>query len=407
MQDQTTLSLVNVLDPEHLDNPYPIYQQLRADNPVRWDTGVETWVVTGYTQVIAGLRDNRFSAERFLIDTNLFPEEMRSLLGSTAYALTRQMLFLDPPDHTRLRSLASKAFTPRVIEQMRSHIQQIVDDLLDKVQNQKRINLIEDFAYPLPAIVIAEMLGVPPEDRAKFIEWTGSFGALLGGSELTLETLIQAFQDVTEFINYFRQIVLERRSQPKDDLLQAMITAEEQGDKLSEDELLSNCVLLLAAGHGTTTHLIGNGTLALLRNPEQWEHLRTHPETIALAVAELLRYDSPVQMTSRKAKVDLELGGQSIQAGQEVFFCLGAANHDPSQFSNPDKLDLTRYDNRQVAFGHGIHYCLGSPLARLEGEIAFNTLVARLKKPQLLTTQPTWFPSLVFRSQDELAIAFA
>jgi hypothetical protein len=329
------------------------------------------------------------------------------MLGSTAYALTRQMLFLDPPDHTRLRNLVSKAFTPRVIGQMRTRIQAIVDELLDKVQAQHHIELIQDFTYPLPAIVIAEMLGVPSEDRDQFIQWTGSFAALLGGHEMTVEMLVQAFQDVSEFINYFRQVIAQRRSQPKDDLLQAMIAAEEEGNKLSEDELLSNCVLLLAAGHGTTTHLIGNGMLALLRNPDQWQVLREHPEQISLAIAELLRYDSPVQLTSRKAKVDLELGGKTILAGQAVLFVLGAANHDPAQFVNPDQLDLRRYENRHVAFGHGIHYCIGSPLARLEGEIAFSTLAARLHNPHLETAQPEWFPSAVFRGLNELEISFS
>jgi cytochrome P450 len=407
VQGQSTLSLVDALAPEHIDNPYRIYQQLRDKSPVLWDEKVNAWVVTGYNPVVAGLRDNRFSAVRFTIDTSWIPEEFKAVLGSTAYALTRQMLFLDPPDHTRLRGLVSKAFTPRVIETMRPRIQRLVDELIDQVQPQGHMRVIQDFSYPLPAIVIAEMLGVPSADRAQFIQWTGSFGALLGGHELSFEMVLQAMQDVTEFINYFRQIIAERRKQPKDDLLQAMIFAEEQGDKLSEDELLSNCVLLLAAGHGTTTHLISNGMLALLRHPDQWNILRNEPENITYAVSELLRYDSPVQLTSRKATEDIELGGKHIQAEQEVFFSLGAANYDPKQFHNPDQFDLHRHENRHVAFGQGIHYCLGSPLARLEAEIAFSTLARRLKDPQLETKQLEWSKSLVFRGLSELEISFA
>jgi cytochrome P450 len=290
---------------------------------------------------------------------------------------------------------------------MRSHIQNIVDELLDAVQPAGRMDAIQDFAYPLPAIVIAQLLGVPPEDRNQFTQWTASFGLLLGGNELSIEAVIQALYGVAEFTEYFRKIIAQRRTTPKDDLMQAMITAEEQGDRLTEEELLGNCVLLLAAGHGTTTHLIGNGLVALLQNPNQLQALRDDPSMISLAILELLRYDSPVQLTSRHASEDLEIGDKHIGAGQEVFLCLGAANRDPEQFTEPDRLNLRRQENRHLAFGQGIHYCLGAPLARLEAEIAFNTLLRRLQHMRLETTELVRSQSLVFRGIRSLPITFA
>lgn len=401
------LSITDALHPEHIANPYPLYHQLRSDDPVRWDEGAKSWVVTRYVEVFEALRDARFSAVRFTLDPAWFPEEVRETITAPSRALTRQMLFLDPPDHTRLRGLVAKAFTPRVIDGMRTQIQQIVDELLDAVQAKGEMELIQDFAYPLPAIVIAQMLGVPLEDREQFIRWTGSFGALLGGFELTIETVIQALYDISDFINYFRQLIAQRRLHPKDDLMQAMITAEEQGDKLTEEELLANCVLLLAAGHGTTTHLIGNGMRALLQHPDQLQDLQAHPRMISSAVAELLRYDGPVQLTSRHVNADLQLGGKAIAAGQEVLLSLGAANHDPAQFANPDELNLRRMENRHLAFGQGIHYCLGAPLARVEAEIAFNTLLQRLQEPRLVTTELEWSPSLVFRAMRVFPMTFS
>jgi cytochrome P450 len=321
-------------------------------------------------------------------------------------AVMRQILFLDPPDHTRLRGLVSKAFTPRVVESLRPRIQELVDDLLDRVQETGHINFVQDFAYPLPAIVIAEMLGVPPEDREMFIKWTGDFARLLDGFDMSFEGVVQALSGVSEFMDYFRAIIKQRRTAPRDDLLQAMITAEEQGDKLSEEELLGNCVLLLAAGHGTTTHLLSNGMLALLRNPEQLELWRTHPELASSAVVELLRYDSPVQLTSRHPKEDLEIADKQISEGQEVLLSLGAANHDPALFATPDQLILQRPEGRHMAFGQGVHFCLGAPLARLETEIAFNTLLRRLQTPRLATKELEWMPSLVFRGMRELPLVF-
>ncbi|HLZ63537.1 MAG TPA: cytochrome P450 [Ktedonosporobacter sp.] len=406
MQNNTTLSLQDALSPEHITNPYPVYHRLRSTDPVLWDEQMNCWILTRYYDVVPGLRDQRFSAARFLLDTTWFPAEMQSTLSPAALALTRQMLFLDPPDHTRLRGLVARAFTPRVLEALRPRIQNIADTLLDATQANGRMDVMHDFAYPLPAIVIAEMLGVPPEDRDQFFQWTGSFGLLLGGNNPSVETVLQALHDVVDFIAYFRKIIEQHRSNPRDDLMQAMITAEEQGDRLSEEELLGNCILLLAAGHGTTTHLIGNGLLALLQHSNQLEDLKHNPSMISLAVMELLRFDGPVQITSRVASANLGIGGKRIKAGDEVIFHLGAASRDPAQFAEPDQLNLSRQENRHLAFGQGIHFCLGAPLARIEAEIAFNTLLRRLQAPQLETAELEWNKSLVFRGTRAIPITF-
>jgi cytochrome P450 len=403
--NDTRLSLNDVYQPEYAANPYKLYSRLRETDPVFWDKQLNGWVLTGYSDVVTMLRDPRFSAQRFVTDNEWMPTEMVEALGSPMRALTRQMLFLDPPDHTRLRGLVSKAFTPRVIEGLREHIQQIVNDLLDKALPQGHINLIQEFTYPLPAIVIARMLGVPPEDREIFFKWTNDFGTILDGGELTQEQLVQAFMGVSEFMDYFRQIIAQRRSQPKDDVIQALITAEEGGSMLSEEELLGNCILLLAAGHGTTTHLLGNGMLALLRNPEQYRLLKERPDLLQLAVMELLRYDGPVQTTSRKAKENLVIRDKKIEAGQNVYAVLGAASHDPAQFADPDQLDIQRVENRHLAFGQGIHYCLGAPLARLEAEIALSALTRRLPNPRIENeAEIEFFPAMVFRGLNELPL---
>lgn len=277
-QNASSLSLVEVMQTRYQESPYPLYHQLREHDPVYWDEAAHSWVLTRYKDVLSALRDPRFTAARFTFDTSGFPAEFQQAIEPPIRALTRQMLFLDPPDHTRLRGLVSKAFTPRVVEAIRPHIQQLVDQLLDTMQTEGQTDLIEHFTYPLPAIVIAELLGVPPEDRERFIIWSGDFGALLEATDISADDAIRGLYGVNEFIQYFRHLIAQRAQTPREDLLQALINAHEGQDKLSEDELLGNCVLLLAAGHGTTTHLIGNGFLALARHPEQFAWLKAHPE---------------------------------------------------------------------------------------------------------------------------------
>ncbi|HWE64995.1 MAG TPA: cytochrome P450, partial [Chloroflexota bacterium] len=392
--------------PTNRQNPYALYQQLRTEGPVR-PGEANGWVVTGYAAAQAALHDARLSAERMNIDLSWLPAQEQARVAPVARAITRQMLWLDAPDHTRLRSLVTKAFTPRVLEAMRARIQAIVDDLLDQVQAAGRMDVIRDVAYPLPAIVIAELLGVPPADRDRFKEWSDAFVAFLDGGTLTPETALQALLHIGDFVRYFHTMVQERRVHPRDDLLQALIAAEERGDTLSEEELLTNCVLLLAAGHETTTNLIGNGLLALLRNPDQLQQLAEDPSLAPSAINELLRFDSPVQLTDRIAIADLTLGGMQVSAGQYVTVVLGAANRDPAQFPDPDRLDLRRQDNRHLAFGYGSHFCLGAALARMEGQIAFTTMLRRLSDMRLATEDLSWRHSVVFRALEALPITFA
>lgn len=401
------ISLKQVFLPQYAANPYPLYQQLRTYDPVLWDATLNTWEVTSYSDVLAVLRDSRFSAARLEMTPDWVPQEWLEMLKPPMRALARQMLFLDPPDHTRLRSLVARAFTPRMVEAMHPRIQQIVDSLIDEMLARGQANLIADFTYPLPAIVIAELLGVPPEDREQFTRWSSDFGAILEGRDLTMEEAIQAFLGVSQFMQYFREVIAQRRTQPKNDVMQIMISAAEDGDRLSEEELLGNCILLLAAGHGTTTHLLGNGMMALLQQPAQYQLLREHPEIISTAVLELLRYDGPVQATSRQANSDMILGNKQIVAGQNVIVSLGAANHDPARFAEPDQLNLQRQENHHLSFGQGIHYCLGAPLARLEVEIAFNTLLRRLPQPHLEAEQVKWETGMVFRGLSVLPLVFA
>lgn len=404
---QPAPSLSQIPDAEYLANPYPLYHKIRAISPVYWDEGMDgAWAVTHHEDVMAGMRDHRFTVQRSEITTDWIPEELRPVLEQPMYALARQMLFLDPPDHTRLRSLVSRAFTPRMVEKLRPRIQQITDELLDAVQGKGSMEVINDFSYPLPAIVIAEMLGVPAKDRDRFTVWTDHFGRLLDSRGMTFEELIESLKGVNEFMEYFREIIAQQRKQPQDNLMQAMLDAEEHGDALSEHELLANCVLILAAGHGTTTHLIGNGLLALLRHPAQMELLRSDPMLLPGAVAELLRYDSPVQITSRAAKEDLQIHGVEIKAGQRVVFSLGAANRDPAQFANPDTLDVLRPENRLMSFGQGIHFCLGAQLARVEAEIALGSFLKRCPNPRLACDTVEWFPSHAFRGLVALPVTF-
>lgn len=398
------LALNHLLEPAVLANPYAFYRRLRESDPIHRDA-TYGWVLTRHADVVAALRDPRMSAERLTLTPDTLPPELMEMLAPAMRAFARQMLFLDPPDHTRLRGLVNKAFTPRAVAQMRERVQTIVDGMLDQIAGADEVNIKHELAFPLPVAVIASMLGIPAEDHPQFTQWTADFGALLDGGVMAPEDAFAAFAGLTNLMEYFRRAIAEHRAHPRDDLLQALIAADDRGDVLNEDELLGNCMLLLAAGHGTTTELIGNGLLALLRHPDQLERLRDEPALAESAVTEFLRLDGPVQMTSRLAKEDLEIGGQAIRAGENVMIVLGAANHDPAQFPDPDQLKLTRSENRHVAFGHGIHFCVGAPLAQLEGQVVFPTLLRRFPKMRLATDTLTWEPSLVFRGLTALPIA--
>jgi cytochrome P450 len=363
------------------------------------------WLVTRYHDVSAVLKD-----ERFVKDwrSALTPEQLAQMpsIPEVMKPLSRNMLDTDPPDHTRLRALVSKAFTPRLIERMRGRVQEIADALLAAVEDKGEMDLIDDYAFPLPITVIAELLGVPVEDRDKFREWSDA--AVSGNAtqeyvEKVLTPHMQAFTD------YLRAMFEEKRKNPKDDLISALVQAEEAGDKLSEDELLGMVFLLLIAGHETTVNLIGNGMLALLQHPDQLQKLRNDPSLIKPAVEELLRYDGPVETsTERFAREDVAIGGTVIPKGEMMMVVIAAADHDPERFPEPDTLDITREDNKHLAFGKGIHFCLGAPLARMEGQIAINTLLRRM--PSLRLKNPpdslAWRPGLVLRGLKGLPVSF-
>ena len=366
-------------------NPYEKYRKLRSLDPVHRIRLINGWVLTEYEDVDEVLRDHR----RFSRDYGS-ESEYKSLLD------------LDPPDHTRVRSLVSKAFTPRSVAELHPRIQQIVDDLLDGVADNDRFDLVESFAYPLPVIVIAEMLGVPAEDRDRFKLWSNDIA-------LTVEPTVNDEQaeriklSGEELIDYFDSIIELRRNDPQDDLITALIAAEEEGDRLTHEELIAMLLLLLVAGNETTRNLIGNGMLALLMSPDQLQRLRDNPDLMDTAVNELLRYDSPVQLDGRMATEDIEIRGKKIRPGQRVICLLGAANRDPSVFTDPDTLDIARQGKSNMSFGRGIHHCLGAPLALLEGRVAFASLLERFSTIRLLR-EPEYRDQVVLRGVKELWI---
>ena len=391
----------NPMDPEFVADPYPMYHRLRAEDPVH-HSPLGFWVLTRYPDVMAMLRDPRLIKEPIAA----FVAARFGMAVPPGLGLS--MLDRDPPDHTRLRGLVSKAFTPRALEKLRPGIQQIVDGLLDEAAGRGSMDLIEEFAYPLPVRVICEMLGVPVQDHERFKAWGLDIARGLDAIMLPPDSPVgqRSVSGRRALAEYFRGLIAERRAAPREDMLSALIAAEEAGDKLNEEELLATCILLLVAGHETTVNLIGNGTLALLRHPDQLRKLRESPGLIGTAVEELLRFDGPVQRTARIPSEDITIGGQTIGKGEMVMPFLGAADRDPTQFPDPDRLDISRTDNRHIAFGMGIHFCLGAPLARMEGQIAINTLLARLPKLALATDRPQFRQSLTLRGLQALPVTF-
>jgi cytochrome P450 PksS len=366
--------------PDFEANPYPTYAAMQQCAPVYWQAwpnGGGAWIVTRYEDVAAILRDHKRFVKSYR--NALTPEQRAEMapVPELIQMIDNHLLSHDPPDHTRLRNLVGKAFTSRMVNQMQPRIEAIADQLLDQVGPQGYMDLIEDYAFPLPIIVIAELLGLPVEDRRQLREWSKAFIAPVQNEadyEL-FKTKMLAFTD------YLGKLFRERRREPRQDLITAMVQAEEAGDKLSEAELFSMVILLIVAGHETTVNLIGTGMLSLLRQPDQLARLKQAPFLIDEAIEELLRYDGPVETsTPRWAAEDVEIGGQLIRRGQQVEVVIAAANRDPAQFAQPDRLDITRQDNRHLGFGLGIHYCLGAPLARMEGKIALTKLLQRLPK---------------------------
>jgi pimeloyl-[acyl-carrier protein] synthase len=404
MSTSDTLAF-NPFLPEVHEDPYPLYHRLREEDPVH-RSPLGLWVLTRHADVLAVLRDPRMSrdprhSERFELLRS--SAEVDQLLTSEEAAPS--MLFVDPPDHTRLRALVNKAFTPAAVERLRPEVEAIVAGLLNRVAGTGAMDVVEDLAYPLPVTVICELFGVPEADRDRFRVWSRELVRLLDPL-VAADALERALHARLALRGYLHELIGERRARPTGDLLTALIAAEDQGHSLSEAELVSMCVLLLVAGHETTVNLIANGTLALLRDPEARASLRADPTLAGSAVEELLRYDSPVQFTSRHALADLDIGGVRVRAGQTVVAVLGAANRDPAQFPDPDRLDLARAPNRHIAFGGGIHFCLGAPLARMEARIAIPALLARLPGLALGPRPPARRDTVTLRGLASLPVTF-
>jgi cytochrome P450 len=386
---------VDFFAPEVRADPWPFYARLREADPVHRRPDGD-WILTRYADCQGVLADPRCSSNP--------AHESRPSEGSPArQAGSNLLLFLDPPDHTRLRRLVSKAFTPRRVEELRPRIAELVDALLDEVDGEPTFNLLEALAFPLPVIVICELMGVPAEDRDSLKEWSTAASRLLD-PDVEGETLELGLLAGMGLAGYFDALFEERRRQPQDDLVSGLVAAEEEGDRLSADELRAITVLLFIAGHETTMNLIGNGTYALLQHPDQLALVRDDPEMARSAIEELLRYDGPVHVTARVPTEDIDIGGTPIAAGDRMVVALGAANRDPAQYPDPDRLDVTREDNRHLTFSHGIHFCLGASLARVEGQVAIPRLLQRF--PDLaLAAEPSYREHLVLRGLTELQVA--
>ncbi len=399
---------VDLSSREFRADPYPFYARWRAEAPVVRTTLPDkqnAWLVTRYDDVLAVLKDDRFAKDK---TKALSPEQLAGLpwVPSMFKPLEKNMLDLDQPDHTRLRGLVHQAFTPRLIENMRPRVQALTDELLDKAEARGRMDLIHDYALPLPATIIAEILGVPARDRHKFHRWSN---AMLSIKPTTWGKL-RIIPHVMAFIRYIRKMSKMRQAEPRDDLISALLEAREAGDRLSDDELLSMIVLLLVAGHETTVNLIGNGMVALLEHPDELERVRDNPSLIKPVIEELLRYDAPVQMgTERYAREDVTIGGVTIRRGEIVFAVLGSANRDERQFADPDTLDIDREPNRHLSFGQGVHFCLGALLARLEAQIAISTLLRRAHGLRLAVPRAALRhrPALILRGLQSLPVKFS
>ena len=386
-------ALFNPMDPALIANPYPVYQALREHAPCFLPSPHGPLILTSYEDVDEVLRDHaRFSNQRYRLNPTEEEPGSASMLNS------------DPPDHTRLRSLCSRAFTPRKIAQLEAHVRETAHGLLDEVEGQSEFDLMATLAALLPTVVIAELIGVPTKDREAFKAWSTDFIAA-GASRATPAEQEAGQQAGDSLTQYFSEQVELRRQAPADDLMTRLIAAEEAGDQLTHEELISTLILLLLAGNETTTNLIGNGLKALLEHPDQLDLLRRQPELMPTAIDELLRYDAPVQVDSRVANGDFEFGGHQIADGTEVLPVIGAANRDPAEFENPEQLDLTRADSGNISFGRGLHYCLGAPLAKLEGRLAFEALLERFSAIQFGSSQPEYRHNLVFRGLREFNIA--
>ena len=399
----SALSLYHLLDPQVLANPYPLFRRLRTEDPVHWDPFLHTWVVTSYPEVLEVLHN--YSADR-----THTPEKLEAMglaaITPVAKLMVKLMLFMDPPSHTRLRSLAAYAFGPARVAVLRTHIREIIGLLLDKVQAKGEMDIIADLADPLPSIVTAEMLGVPVEDRDLLKGWSTDFAEMLGNFQHNPEGAPRMLRTVTEMTEYFKKTVSHMKDHPREGLVHSLMMAEVDGDKLSEEEVVASCIVTMVGGLETTTNLIGNGILTLLRYPEEMQRLRDDLTLVPSASEEMLRYESPSQHTGRLVPEDCELGGKLLRKKQAVMAVMAAANRDPGRFPEPDKFDIARKDNRHLAFGWAAHFCFGAALARVEGQEALEAVMRRMPNLELKPGPLTWRNNLGLRGLTALPVRF-
>lgn len=407
----STIERLNPFIPKFIQDVYTYYQRYREQDPVHWGVSSNpqlpgAWYIFRYDDVMQVMEDRRFGREflkREDVETTPVPTAYNTFLTM----VSKWIVFREPPDHTRLKSLVSKAFTPKVVENLRPAVYQIADNLLDQVHARGEMNLVEEYAFPLPIMVIAIMLGADPHDHPLFRKWAL---ALQNASASRLKPPPKIYEQAEkasqEFIDYFKPIIADRRANPQEDLISNLVKAADEGDKLTDEEIVATCTHLLTAGHETTVNLIAKGTLALLRNPEAFKLFRSHPEFMPNAIEEIIRYDTPIQMITRWAYADIEIGGQLIRRGDSVGVMLGSANRDPARFKNPDVFNIQREDIKHCGFGGGIHFCLGSTLARAEGQIALNVLLNRLPELRLAQEKIEWANNIIFHGPKRLPVVF-
>jgi pimeloyl-[acyl-carrier protein] synthase len=402
-ESNENLSLLQLVSPEVLANPNALYRALREHDPVHWDPYMHAWVVTSYSDVITVLTS--YSADRTPTLEHLDQLGL-SFMAPFSKMMLQQMLFMDGAKHVRLRSICSAAMTPRKVEDLRNVIESIADGLIDRFAAKGTVDLLDDFANPLPAIVTATLLGVPTEDHKQLGAWVVDLAEVLGNFQHHPDRVAEIVQSLEDMKNYVAMRMEEERRKPTSGLIHALMNADFNGDRLTDEEVICNTIITLIGGHETTTNLIASGFLTLLQNPESFLLLRTRPEIVGSAVEELLRFESPVQHTARIAPADMQLRGRTIRKGSRVVAVLAAANRDPNRFPDPDRLDLLRTDNRHLAFGWAAHFCFGAPLARMEGQIAFNKLLHRLSRPALMDRNWTWRSNAGLRGLTSLNISF-
>lgn len=393
--------------PGILADPYKAFARLRAEDPAHWSAALKSWVLTRYDDVKACMTDKRFSADRISPFRDALPEAERASIPDLLRDLGHWMVFTDPPLHTRLRGLANQAFTSNSIERMTPDIERLVDRLIDGFIERGETDLIRDFAFPLPVMVIAEMLGVALHDVAEFKQWSDDLAAFVGSAQMTPDKRQRAQAAVEALEALFGELLAARRAAPGEDLISRLIGASDEDGGLSDAQLVATCVLLLFAGHETTMNLIGNGFLALARNQGELTKLARDRTLAISAVEEALRYEGPGLALARVPLEPIEMHGKVLRPGDRVFAMIAAANRDPAAFAEPEGLDVARAPNRHLSFGHGIHFCMGAPLARLEGRIAYAALSGRLARLELLDPDPEWIDSLSLRGVRSLKLGFA